>query len=85
MARKPSAIARELLRNFPKAGSRRRRRRSGGEPEAERERLEDVEAPEGPETVDADEDGSAGGPQGEEAQAEAAALEPGARELAAED
>jgi ribonuclease E len=29
MARKPSAVARELLRNFPKAGSRRRRRRKG--------------------------------------------------------
>jgi ribonuclease E len=27
MARKPSAVARELLRNFPKAGSKRRRRR----------------------------------------------------------
>ena len=26
MARKPSAVARELLRNFPKAGKRRRRR-----------------------------------------------------------
>jgi hypothetical protein len=34
MARKPSAIARELLRNFPKGGKRRRRRnnrkRKGG-------------------------------------------------------
>jgi hypothetical protein len=28
MARKPSAVARELLRNFPKSGGRRRRRRS---------------------------------------------------------
>jgi ribonuclease E len=27
MARKPSAVARELLRNFPKSGGRRRRRR----------------------------------------------------------
>ncbi|MGH2950949.1 MAG: hypothetical protein ACRDKX_02760, partial [Solirubrobacterales bacterium] len=27
MARKPSAVARELLRNFPKGGKRRRRRR----------------------------------------------------------
>jgi hypothetical protein len=26
-ARKPSAVARELLRNFPKSGSRRRRRK----------------------------------------------------------
>jgi ribonuclease E len=30
MARKPSAVARELLRNFPKSGTRRRRRRRGG-------------------------------------------------------
>jgi len=29
MARKPSAVARELLRNFPKPGSKRRRRRKG--------------------------------------------------------
>ena len=34
-ARKPSAVARELLRNFPKSGSRRRRRkRKGGGQEA---------------------------------------------------
>jgi ribonuclease E len=30
-ARKPSAVARELLRNFPKSGSRRRRRKRRGE------------------------------------------------------
>jgi ribonuclease E len=30
MARKPSAVARELLRNFPKAGGRRRRRKRKG-------------------------------------------------------
>jgi ribonuclease E len=30
MARKPSAVARELLRNFPKSGRRRRRRKRGG-------------------------------------------------------
>jgi ribonuclease E len=30
-ARKPSAVARELLRNFPKGGSKRRRRRRRGE------------------------------------------------------
>jgi hypothetical protein len=46
MARKPSAVARELLRNFPKGGRRRRRRskRDAGEGEGdeapERERLE---------------------------------------------
>lgn len=32
MARKPAAVARELLRNFPKGGKRRRRRK-GGQPE----------------------------------------------------
>ncbi len=48
MARKPSAVARELLRNFPKAGAKRRRRRGkadgesepAGERGRERERLE---------------------------------------------
>jgi ribonuclease E len=30
MARKPSAVARELLRNFPKGGKRRRKRKGGG-------------------------------------------------------
>ena len=47
MARKPSAVARELLRNFPKGGKRRRRRSSrrpesasNGGGERERERLE---------------------------------------------
>jgi superfamily II DNA or RNA helicase len=46
MARKPSAVARELLRNFPKGGKRRRRRGGkGGDGEGggkgrERERLE---------------------------------------------
>ncbi|HLM30481.1 MAG TPA: DEAD/DEAH box helicase family protein [Solirubrobacterales bacterium] len=51
MARKPSAVARELLRNFPKGGKRRRRRSkreargdAEGENGRERERLEDVEA-----------------------------------------
>jgi hypothetical protein len=41
MARKPSAVARELLRNFPRAGGKRRRRRSrrsGGEENGRRER-----------------------------------------------
>jgi ribonuclease E len=35
MARKPSAVARELLRNFPRSGGRRRRRRgkNGGRPQ----------------------------------------------------
>ncbi len=66
MARKPSAVARELLRNFPKPGSGRRRRRkkgSGGggdKPKAngnapEREML-DAEAPPDGATPDALED-----------------------------
>ncbi len=72
MARKPSAVARELLRNFPKAGGgkRRRRRSKGGDGNAEtakgqpeRERLEDVEEADGggePEAVDeSDSDGKA--------------------------
>jgi ribonuclease E len=39
MARKPSATARELLRNFPKGGKRRRKRKKskGGSPEADGE------------------------------------------------
>jgi hypothetical protein len=50
MARKPSAVARELLRNFPKGGNKRRRRRSksggggesnGGQKGRARERLKD--------------------------------------------
>ena len=54
MARKPSAVARELLRNFPKGGKRRRRRskRDSGESNGagsgrERERLDETEAQEG--------------------------------------
>jgi len=35
MARKPSAVARELLRNFPKGGKKRRRRKKGGRAEGE--------------------------------------------------
>ena len=33
-ARKPSAVARELLRNFPKSGGRRRRRKRKGSKES---------------------------------------------------
>jgi ribonuclease E len=52
MARKPSAVARELLRNFPKSGGKRRRRRGKGDGDdsepakRERERLQ-PEAPGG--------------------------------------
>jgi hypothetical protein len=74
-ARKPSAVARELLRNFPKSGGRRRRRKrkgasqDGGAPErngaaaeagAEPE-LEELEVPES-------ENGAA--PESEEAEAD---------------
>jgi superfamily II DNA/RNA helicase len=67
MARKPSAVARELLRNFPKGGSKRRRRRKGGgeggngnTPERKREKLEasadeSVRDDEGLETSEPDE------------------------------
>jgi hypothetical protein len=53
MTRKPSAVARELLRNFPKGGKRRRRRskrdgaKSENGSERERERLEPEERDEG--------------------------------------
>ncbi len=63
MARKPSAVARELLRNFPKPGKRRRRRgkRDSGKANAsagngrERERLDegDESAPDGGENAPA--------------------------------
>jgi ribonuclease E len=35
MARKPSAVARELLKNFPKGGKRRRKRKRGGAAQSE--------------------------------------------------
>ena len=73
MARKPSAVARELLRNFPKGGKRRRRRskRNGGESDnggsgRERERLDETKAKDGespeaeaPEADDVADDGPA--------------------------
>ncbi|HEY2053427.1 MAG TPA: hypothetical protein VGH14_05780, partial [Solirubrobacterales bacterium] len=43
MARKPSAVARELLRNFPKGGKRRRKRKRGGNGENGRASDEVVE------------------------------------------
>ena len=59
MARKPSAVARELLRNFPKGGKRRRRRSKGGErerrgKERERERLEAEDGEREDEVIDAE-------------------------------
>ena len=72
MARKPSAVARELLRNFPKGGGKRRRRRSkrgdgsaNGRPnDREREKLEDTDAEQTEETEDDD------GPESEDGAAE---------------
>jgi superfamily II DNA or RNA helicase len=58
MARKPSAVARELLRNFPKGGKRRRKRKRGGGP-AEGENGDAPEAAENGETAVAADDGAA--------------------------
>jgi hypothetical protein len=48
MARKPSALARELLRNFPKGkrrrGGRRRKRKGAGEAEASQEAVSQAQA-----------------------------------------
>jgi ribonuclease E len=62
MARKPAALARELLRNFPKSrrGSKRRRRKSGsggGAPETvDADAAETVETQDGVETGDTDDE-----------------------------
>jgi ribonuclease E len=74
-ARKPSAVARELLRNFPKSGGKRRRRKrkgsskDGGAPEkngaaakANGERIEEQELDE----VDASESENGSGPEADE-------------------
>ena len=47
MARKPSAVARELLRNFPRSGAKRRRKRRKGaqQPEGEADSAATAEAP----------------------------------------
>jgi ribonuclease E len=46
MARKPSAVARELLKNFPKGGKRRRKRKRGGAAQGENGASENGGAPE---------------------------------------
>lgn len=54
MARKPSAVARELLRNFPKGGKRRRKRkRNGGQGENGGKQAENGGAPEAVENGEA--------------------------------
>jgi superfamily II DNA or RNA helicase len=57
MARKPSAVARELLRNFPRAGSRRRRRRArnGAREDGGAETENDVQGDGGRERPEAEE------------------------------
>jgi ribonuclease E len=72
MARKPSAVARELLRNFPKGGKRRKRKRNrnrgengenGSAPEVEGNEVDLIE---GGGEVDLDEGSSNGGaPEGD--------------------
>ncbi|MCB0861696.1 MAG: DEAD/DEAH box helicase family protein [Solirubrobacterales bacterium] len=46
MARKPSAVARELLRNFPKGGKKRRRKKNKKKDQAENPEVESVETAE---------------------------------------
>jgi superfamily II DNA or RNA helicase len=46
MARKPSAVARELLKNFPKGGKRRRKRKRGGAGQSENGGAPEAEAKE---------------------------------------
>jgi ribonuclease E len=72
MARKPPALARELLRNFPKRrarGARRRRRGGKGEaPEAEGQKnVEAVAGPEATETSSAERQNGSGPAHGEDA------------------
>jgi len=85
MARKPSAVARELLRNFPKGGSKRRRRRKANAEGAEgaaantedREKLEATQ--DGAEEAKAEGEEPAGaeekGPEGEAPEADEDATE----------
>jgi ribonuclease E len=58
MARKPSAVARELLKNFPKGGKRRRKRKRGGAAQGENGNAPE-NAPNGEAPEQASEDGGA--------------------------
>jgi superfamily II DNA or RNA helicase len=64
MARKPSAIARELLRNFPKGGKRRNKRgkkrpkRDGGPANGETSAANETNGSDSPESTDAARDGA---------------------------
>jgi ribonuclease E len=70
MARKPSAVARELLRNFPKGGKRRRRRRKRGEGDEGEEGGEKPENGAGEATGNSAKDGASGEDEGDLAGAE---------------
>ncbi|HEX4307643.1 MAG TPA: helicase-related protein, partial [Solirubrobacterales bacterium] len=67
MARKPSAVARELLRNFPKGGKRRRKRKRGGNGNGENENGRGPEAARNggaeAEIVDSDASANGGAPE----------------------
>ena len=76
MARKPSALARELLRNFPKGRRGRRRRRKAGAqkaPEAEQAAATNGASSEAPDA--SEEDGAAGAEQDPSEEIERAAAE----------
>jgi len=76
MARKPSALARELLRNFPKGRRGRRRRRKAGAqkaPEAEQAAATNGASAEAPDA--SEEDGAAGEEQDPSEEIERAAAE----------
>jgi hypothetical protein len=60
MARKPSAVARELLRNFPKGGKRRRKRKRGGNGDNGNENGR------APEAVETEVTNNGGAPEGDE-------------------
>ncbi|HEX2392856.1 MAG TPA: helicase-related protein, partial [Solirubrobacterales bacterium] len=78
MARKPSAVARELLRNFPKGGKRRRKRKRGGGADGARPRA--AENGEGAEAAASEgaEGLNGGTPEAEAGDGEAAEREEGA-------
>jgi hypothetical protein len=60
MARKPSAVARELLRNFPKGGKRRRKRKRGGQGEGQNGSTPEAEAKAGGAKAGVDDAGANG-------------------------
>jgi hypothetical protein len=85
MARKPSAVARELLRNFPRGGKRRRKRKRGGNGNGEGANGENGAASEavrdGSVEVEADISTNGGAPEAE-AEREEAPKKPARRKAA---